>query len=165
MLEVSVKGLDQLDKALRELPEKLQRNVARAGLRAGAKVIADEARRLVPVKSGKLRDTIRVTSRIRNGEPTASVKAGNPKKGVFYAHMIERGTAKHHIVAAPGKTLRLPNGTRVRAISHPGATKKPFMRPAADTQAQAAVSAFGAYMRRRIEKEGIDIPDPEPETD
>ena len=165
MLDVKVNGLAELDKALATLPDKLQRNVARAALRAGCKEIAEEAKRLVPVKTGQLRDTIRVTSRIRGGVPTASVKAGNPKKGVFYAHIIESGAARHHIAAEPGKMLRLLDGTRVRSVNHPGFAKKPFMRPAADTRAHAAVEAFRDYMRRRLEKEGLDLPDPEPESD
>lgn len=167
MLEMKVTGLAELDQALTQLPEKLQRNVLRAALRAGAKAIAEEAERNVPVDSGDLRDSIRVTSRIRAGMPTASVKAGGRAKvagkqlDVFYAHMIEYGTAKHFIDGP----LYYAGEWHPYAF-HPGIVKKPFMRPAMDSQAGEAVSRTADYVRRRLStKFGIDVPDPEPETD
>ena len=41
---VQVQGLDQLSKALKELPDRVARNGLRASVYAGAKVIRDEAR-------------------------------------------------------------------------------------------------------------------------
>jgi len=64
-------------------------------LERAAEVIAEDARRRVPVDSGKLKSTIRVT-RLK-GDPRRNVRiyAGNRKKqGAFYAHMIEFGTVK-----------------------------------------------------------------------
>jgi HK97 gp10 family phage protein len=57
--------------------------------------VADIARRLVPVQTGKLRDSIRVT-RLR-GDPKLNIRvyAGSREKGgAFYAHMVEYGTVK-----------------------------------------------------------------------
>ena len=160
MLDFKINGLAELDKALSTLPDKIQRNVARAALRAGAKVIAEEAGRLVPERTGRLKGTIRVTSRIAKGMPTASVKVGDAKKGVFYAHLVERGTAKH-LIRGPV----LLGDKWIHNVKHPGATKRPFMRPAADTMSGAAVDAFAEHMRKRLTKEGVEIPDHEPETD
>jgi HK97 gp10 family phage protein len=165
-LDVKFAGLQQLDEALKGLSDKLQRNVLRAALRAGAKEIADEAKRLVPVKSGRLRDTIRVTSRIVRGVPTAKVVVGGKskgtKKGAFYAPMIEFGTQPHTIRSRSGSPLRF-NGVKVLQVRHPGAKKKPFMRPASDSRSGAAVQRFSDYVRARLTKEGISIPDVVPE--
>lgn len=46
---VRIHGLDDVFKALRELPEKLRRRVLRNALAAGARVVRDEARRNTPV--------------------------------------------------------------------------------------------------------------------
>lgn len=167
MLEMHVNGLASLDVALRELPEKLARNVARAGLRAGAKVIADEARRLVPVKTGKLRDSIRVSSSMKGGVPRAFVKVGDRKKGIFYAHLVERGTRLHRVTPKWRKALHAGGGDTGPFYGRidVAAEAKPFMRPAADTQVRAAVDAFAAYTRKRLNKEGLNVPDPEPETE
>lgn len=167
MLDLKVNGLASLDATLREMPAKLAKNVCRASLRAAAKVIAEDARRRVPVKTGKLRDSIRVTSSLKGGIPRASVKVGDRKKGIFYAHMVERGTALHRVRPKWRKALHAGNsdsGPYYGGISV-AAEAKPFMRPAADTQAQAAVNAFADYMRKRLNKEGWSTPDPEPETE
>lgn len=167
MLDVKVMGLAELELALNQLPDKLAKNVARAALRAGAKPILEEARRLVPVRSGKLRDTLRITTSMKGGTPRAFIKAGpggtKKFKKIYYAHMIERGTAKHLIVAARGKMLPIAGGRK--SVNHPGARKQPFMRPAADSQAAAAIDAFAAKLRERLTKAGIDIPDPASDDD
>jgi HK97 gp10 family phage protein len=167
VLDLKVNGLADLEVTLRELPEKLAKNVCRASLRAGAKVIAEDARRRVPVKTGKLRDSIRVTSSLKGGRPSASVKAGNRKKGVFYAHMVERGTALHRVKPKWRKALATggSQGGPFYAGVSVSASPQPFMRPAADTMAQAALDAFSTYMRKRLNKEGWNTPDPEPETE
>lgn len=161
-------GLRELDDALKALPDKIQRNILRAALRAGSKEIAEEAKRLVPVRSGRLRDTIRVTSRLVNGVPTAKVVAGGrakgKSKGAWYAHLVEFGTAAH-VIRARGAAPLAFNGIKAREVNHPGAKKKPFMRPAADTKSRAALGRFGEFVRSRLTKQGVEIPDPEPETD
>ena len=52
--EIRVEGLDELAKALKELPKRLARNGLRASVYAGAKVIRDEARLKAPVATRQL---------------------------------------------------------------------------------------------------------------
>ncbi len=79
-------------------PQKFDGEIITAGmdrLEKAAEVVAADARRRVPVLSGKLKDTIRVT-RLK-GDPRRNIRiyAGNRiKGGAFYAHMVEYGTAK-----------------------------------------------------------------------
>jgi len=73
--EVEKKAMDRLEKA--------------------GEVVAAAARTKVPVATGKLRSTIRVT-RLK-GDPKLDIRvyAGNREKdGAFYAHMVEMGTVK-----------------------------------------------------------------------
>lgn len=166
-----VKGLSDLQKFLDQLPPKIERNVLRGALRAGARVIMAEAKRLVPVRMGDLRDSLRVTTRARGGKVTATVNAGGKTKrgaDVFYAHMVEFGT-RQHFIALPEEAM--PMGRKGRRISirtinrraikignqfisgavhHPGARPRPFMRPALDNMAQAAVLTAAQYMRERL---------------
>ncbi len=159
MLNVKLKGFAELEKALNELPEKIERNIVRSALRQAAKVIEAEAKRQVPVRSGKLRDSIRVSVKLKNGKPVATVTAGGNKRGQpFYAHFVEFGAAAHVIKAKRGKALAIGGGT-VERVDHPGVRKKPFMRPALDGAARAAVQAFGEQVRRRLTKEGLNAPD------
>lgn len=159
MLDVKIRGMAELDKALRELPNKMQRNIVRSALRAGAKVIEAEAKAQVPVKSGRLRDSIRASVRLQRGVPVATIKAGGSGKGgAFYAHMVEFGTAAHFIKPKKAKSLFIAGLLR-DGVDHPGAKKTPFMRTALDTAAQAAILAFGEQVRKRLAKQGLDTPD------
>ena len=151
MSEIEVTGLAGLQALLDELPARIEGNVVRGGLRAAAKVVEAEAKRLCPGgKSGDLRDSIRVTLRSKHGHISATVKAGNAR--AFYAHMVEFGTARHWIKPKNRKSLFVAGLLR-EAVDHPGAKKEPFMRPAIDGKADEAIDAMAAYLRDRIPKE------------
>lgn len=142
-MEFEVKGLKELDAFLQTLPAKVEAKVLRGAVRAGSNVIAAEARLRAPVLKeevanrvpGALRKSIRVMSTIiRNGSVQGGVAAGGGAKvkrggirgmaDVFYAKFVEFGTANMPAI--------------------------PFMRPAGDTKASAAVEAAGAYVRDRV---------------
>lgn len=149
--EVAVKGLKELDAFLKRLPAKVEGNILRGALRAGAKVILTEAKVLVPVgppnaenvrlyggHEGALRDSIRISTSRRKGDVKASVKAGgkNKKTGadVFYAHFIEFGTVKGNAI--------------------------PFLRPSLDSKQGEAVVAVGNNIKKKLAtKHGINAPE------
>lgn len=163
-----VKGLSALTQQLHELPAKIEKNILRGGLRAAAKVIADEAKRRAPVRTGALRKSIRVATGFdrKHGRVTATVRAGDDK--AFYAHWVEFGTDRH-IIAGEGvalgrrgralgiaainrrakRGLRI-NGTFVATANHPGSKERPFMRPALDHAAGEAVDVMAGYIRARL---------------
>lgn len=159
---VEIKGLAELHKTLQELPAKIERNVLRGGLRAGAKVMEAEAERLCPeglptldsvkrgARIGELKRSIRVTLRASRGTVRATVKAGN--KVAWYAHLVEFGTARHWIKPKSRKSLFIA-GLFKEVIDHPGARPKPFMRPAFDGKWRQAIDAMADYIRTRLPKE------------
>lgn len=174
-----VKGLAELDKMLKQLPEKIEKNIMRSAMRAGAKVIMLEAKQLAPVAppssknqkqysgyAGALRDSIRVStpklSEIKRGTVAASVKVGGKQKGktanAYYARWVEYGTAAHYIKAKKGGSLSF-GGIFAKGVLHPGAKPNPFMRPAADNASQAALMAIGQKIKSRLTKAGIDSAD------
>lgn len=169
---VHVKGLEDLQKLLDILAPRIEKNIMRGALRAGANVIKKEAQNNVPVGpaskegarlygayAGALRDSVRVSTKSKRGKVTATVKAGGKtKKGadVFYAHMVEYATSSHVIKSKPGKALKFGNVT-VKEVAHPGTKSQPFMRPALDARAQDAVIAAGNYIKQRLStKNGLD---------
>ena len=108
---------------------------------------------------GELKRSIRITTRvdINLGTATATIKAGNKK--AFTAHMVEFGTLPHLIEAGSGSLNKAAkknaldiNGLYVDKVHHPGATAKPFMRPAADEAKEAAVDALAASLGEQIER-------------
>lgn len=156
MAEIAVSGLADLKKALDQLPAKIEANIMRGAMRAGSKVMAEIAKEQVPVDSGDLRRSIRVTTRSRRGQVSATVRAGDKK--AYYAHMVEFGTAQH-LIPKPTKKKPLKRislffgGKVVSQVQHPGTSPQPFMRPALDKGMQPALDAFAEYVRKRLAKE------------
>lgn len=92
--KVSISGLRELDAALKDLAPKIEGNILRGGLRAGTTVFRDRARALVPTASGDLKKSIRVRTRLRRGEVSATLTAGD--KTAWYAHLLEFGTGSFY---------------------------------------------------------------------
>lgn len=93
-------GFDRLDRQLARLakPSVAQK---REALRLGAEIIADEMRRLAPVRSGRLRDSITVkvigmAAAERQVDVRGTTVLIGPRQGgkndPFYAFMVEFGT-------------------------------------------------------------------------
>ena len=150
MADIEVKGLADLDRYLKEFPAKLEAKILRGAMRAGSKVFLDLAKQKVPSKTGALRKSLRISTRLKQGRTSATVVAGD--KVAFYAHMVEFGTARHWIKPSKRKSLFFA-GIMRETIDHPGARPQPFMRPAFDEGTQGAIEASRDYTARRIEKE------------
>lgn len=130
------KGFRELDRSLARLERGIPADEQRAALRAGAQVIADEARRLAPVLSGRLRDSIRVVDAGAVGADVAAGEnglavfigpVGSTDEGdVYYARFQEEGTS----------TMR----------AHP------FMRPAAFTKRGEAARITSRLLAADVEK-------------
>ena len=154
--EVRVEGLDELAKALKELPKRLARNGLRASVYAGAKVIRDEARLKAPVATrqlganqqppGTLKRSIIMKQipeqsdaqkqvffvAVRHGKKYRNQgKKGNLSQDAYYAHFVEFGTVKM--------------------------SPQPFMRPAFEGKKNEAVDAIKDKLAERIEANAQDL--------
>jgi hypothetical protein len=91
---IKVKGLNQSIRALRAIgvPDA---EIKAAGTQSG-ELVANQARSLVPVKTGKLRNSIRVSKALRK----VTISAGN-NKGIPYANPIHWGWFKRNIKPQP----------------------------------------------------------------
>lgn len=174
--QVSISGLAELDAMLKQLPAVVELNVMRGALRAGQKVIMDEAKARVPVDQGDLKNSIRIQYRARSkkfGWVRLHLVAGNKK--AYNANWIEYGTASHYtgsgrtvgkayiIKAKDGTGKELKNGLKraalrigakmVGQVTHSGIKPQPFMRPAFDRASGPALDATVQYIRDRLPKE------------
>lgn len=167
--EFNVQGLKELHAMLQELPVRIERNIMRGAIRAGANVFRDAARQAAPVDDGDLKRSIKTSSpNVKKGNVVVNVGTD-----VFYARMVEFGTATYY--TGNGKTVggpykipkRLKSGNIgkrtkkalkfgnviVNSVTHPGIKPKPFMRPAFDNSSSAAVAKFAEYVAARLDKE------------
>jgi HK97 gp10 family phage protein len=158
MADETISGGRELDAFLQQLPVKVEKNILRAALRAGASEFRKDARQRVPVDDGDLKRSIRVTARTKRGTVYAAVKAGG--RLAPHAHLVEFGTKAHKIKPKKQKALAF-GGTVAREVDHPGARPQPFMRPTFDGGASSAIAATGAKIRERLTQEGINTPAPE----
>lgn len=153
MSATHVKGLSELQAFLDQLPAKMEANIMRAALRAGAKVVQAEVQASAPVRTGLLKAGIKIGTNSRRGRVTAKINVSG--KHAFVANWVEYGTAAHFIKPKRAKSLFFA-GLMRDGVDHPGARPKPFMRPALDTKAQEALLAVGEAIKKRLTKQGLD---------
>lgn len=152
-----IKGLSELSAALKELPNRIARNALRQSVARGAVVIRDEAKTRAPVSTtppapgdplpGTLKRSIVIkhdkdrsslTSQtyvvaVRHGKKYRNQgKKGNRSQDAYYWRWVEFGTVK---MAA-----------------------RPFMRPAFETQKEAAVQEIARVLAERIAQEALTVP-------
>ena len=157
MATTNVKGLAELQAVLNTLPAKLERNIMRAALRQGANVIMRKARENLAangsVDSGILRKGIKVSTSAKGGTVIAKVRATSAH--AYIAHWLEYGVQPHGLK----KGANVSSGKYQDGKLHPGFPERAFLRPALDSEMQAAVIAVGNTIKARLlTKHGIDTP-------
>jgi HK97 gp10 family phage protein len=161
---VTVTGLSELQKLLDEFPAKLEANIMRGALRQGANIFRDRARAAAPVKSGKLKKSIKVKTTLRKGKAVSQVVAGGGD--VWYAKFIEFGTASFYegngrTVGAPYKIAKSKKKAMkfgdvfADNIIHEGVRPNGFMRKAFDAGEVEVIEKTADYIRMRIGREII----------
>ncbi|AEC22288.1 hypothetical protein PT7_P052 (plasmid) [Pusillimonas sp. T7-7] len=129
-------GLRELGAAMKELDSRVQKRIARSATAAGARVIANEAKKLVPVDTGNLKKNIR-TANLKPNQPglqetVVGVRVkGKKDDSAYYFRFLEFGTA--HM--AP----------------------RPFLRPAFETKKQEAAGKIKEQLAKRLEAEAQKI--------
>lgn len=171
--EVKINGLSELQKLLDTLPAKIEANVMRGALRVAAKVVKDEAApHIWSGETGKTAESLKISTRIKDGVVKASLAAQGFEG---YKAMWQEFGTKPHYLSVPDEDRRVntslsaKRGTLVKeslttvnrrvregfdiegeGVWHPGVDPKPFLRPALDSQADAAVRAAGEYIKKRL---------------
>lgn len=126
----TVEGLVELDKSIQNLLRNLSGSATEKAVDAAGEVILREVELSAPVRTGKLKASIRKChARNRSGEGgkyTTSISVPNSKRfGIMhYAVFLEYGTSKMNA--------------------------KPFMRPAFDKSEQKAVEAFSSEIAKAL---------------
>ena len=124
---VQIKGLRELDAALRALPDEMQAGPVRAGLKAGAKVLQEGMAMRAPrdpTPDGvTLAEEIVAAVRVSTAKDTAVAEIG-PSKRAFYGGFQELGTENH--------------------------PAQPFMRPTLDADGQIAIAAYAVEMKEGL---------------
>ena len=155
-LQVKKYGFDRIAQLLEQLPENLRRKALKDGLRKGSEVIADEARRLVAVDTGQLRDSIRVrpATKLRNKATAVGYRVvagdGDYKGDTFYGSFLEYGFWKQPTYIINNRIYSVKRGRgNAFATWEP---LQPFMRPALERKAENAVIICAWAIRAQVEE-------------
>lgn len=172
---------EKVERALRELGRSTMRKVVNKAQRAGANIIAKEAKALAPVgkedkkgkyphKAGDLRRSIRVRiGKVRGkGEFKIIILAGADKskwKNIYYPWWLEFGhragkanRADRGLIEKKSRTKdpaqKRALQARLEATSERKFVKpRPFLRPAFDNKKKAASDTIARTLREAIEAE------------
>ena len=167
--EFRVQGLKELHTMLQQLPVRIEKNIMRGAIRAGANVYRDSARQAAPVDDGILKRSIKTGStNVKKGRVVVTVGTD-----LYYARMVEFGTASFY--TGTGRSVKKPykipktsksgkitkrlkkaikfNGVIVNNVTHPGIRPQPFMRKAFDGASDQAVATFAQYVSTRLAAE------------
>jgi len=113
-MRLHIKGIDGIKDAEREL-ERQGRTIADAladVVPVAAEAIRDEARRLVPVDTGRLRDEIGFT--VDGTEAEVKIIDTTRASGTYYGQFVEFGTSKQPAQPFMGPAAEIERG-RLRA--------------------------------------------------
>lgn len=169
--------------AIKELPEVFLDRILPRAARAGAEVIADDARAALGGRRAEtgggayvlIADSVKVKVKREGTLIRARIYLDGP--GAYVGRWLEYGTDPHFITIDPtvrkGMTARrvnakitdgdgdlkatlLINGKPVgTSVYHPGAQAKPFLRPALDNREGDAIAAMQGYVTSRATRAGI----------
>lgn len=154
-LNYKIEGGKELEARLKDLGSKMATSISNKALRKGANVIRDEMRSLVPIRSGRLKKSIKVKKdRFNRSNKTQTYTIGPSGAGAYIARFIEYGTSGHVVKIKSKKVLAISKTGEVfgREIKHPGVQAKPFIRPAYDTKKEAAVDTVANVIREEVRK-------------
>lgn len=158
---VSVSGLIELDKALGELPKATGRNVLRRTLNKAAQPIVDEAKRLVPVSTGALRDSITASTRVKNktgnAEYASAMRAGLGKDAARSALLAARRANKGQgsfaeTFVGPARGGGVIRYAHIVEFGSNDTAPQPYMRPAWDSTKDQVLGVIKGELANEIIK-------------
>ena len=139
IVKVKVSGLKELEKKLNDLDLELRKRAAREAGREAIKPVAERMKNKIPVDTGGLKDTIRVS---------ATTAPSRLKKYSKKASMIAS--------ASVGRKSHKEGGTGHQALQIEYGTDKmdaqPFVRPSIQGHEKTVFMHFRKHLRKSIDK-------------
>jgi HK97 gp10 family phage protein len=134
---VKIEGAQEMERALKQLGVRIARNVANNALRAGAKLIVAEAKRLAPrsKKGRKGRIAPKVMAQlVKAGADEVEIRIGVGRPWGSIAHLLEFGHVSKNQYGGPYGFV----------------APVPFLRPAIDTRRAQALNEIGRVLAKGI---------------
>jgi HK97 gp10 family phage protein len=150
-MAVEVRGAKEIEAVLKAMPERIAKNVVVNSLRAGARIIAKQARanlRANPsIDSGMLEKNVTSRARKRSKQGSAVVSVGIARATAI----VKRRNRKKAVKASPSKYAHLVE------FGREGMAAEPFLRPALDEKAIEAIGKIGEFLGKGVEREAAKL--------
>jgi len=159
--EISLKftGIEDVDRALRIIPKKLNKKVLNSAYRKGATILIKDARSRLPVgESQNLKKSIG-TETVKADNDEAAVRVGprrkkkKPSMQGWHSHLVEYGTKSRSPVDKKKLVFRNKQGKRIFVDSVAPMKAQPFMRPAIDATKSQVQEKIRIEIGNVLEKE------------
>lgn len=142
---VRLDGAKELQNALRELPKRVGKAAVKRALLKAGKPIAQQAKALAPIGTGRLKRTIRISTTLSRRQRRTRAKGADATETTVY---IGAGPSRHAHLVEFGSGERT-TGTGKSTGAMPA---HPFLRPAWDAGKGRALADFGRLLWIEIEK-------------
>jgi HK97 gp10 family phage protein len=149
-----VSGLSELSRRLKELPQKVAKGHLKFSVMSAARLVRDEARKLAPVDSGRLKKSIIIKFQPRKSTKESATYYVLAKRGKKYQKVQRTRT-----VVVGGKRQKMTtiinqDAYYWRFVEFGTARQKPqkFMRPAFEKKRKDCVALIAKVLREGIEK-------------
>lgn len=153
-LEMSARvvGVQEIIDRIGSLQGEVTQQALRRSLAAGARVLRDEARRLVPVRTGSLkRSIVSGTTTIKVGSTRVPIARVTIARKSFAARASSRGT--HRLAqGATGGRIQPRKYAHLVEFGTVSAPPRSFMRRAADTKRSQALAVVERVMGEEVAK-------------
>lgn len=170
IVTVKVNGLQEINRALQDLPFRIANKVLKKGVAAGAALLRDAIRKAAPVRKtggemkvsnsrgsgsamrspGFLRKNIKSLYRRKASGPGNVHYAIGPMGDAYYGYFVEKG----HVI---GKRKRYGRGIAEYNAGLKTVPAHPFMMPVFNSQTNQIIEKMKDKLSEGIRKEGRDL--------
>jgi HK97 gp10 family phage protein len=152
MVTVKINGLDQIQRALEQIPKVVADKAIRGGLRKGAESLRERIAANAPRESGFLANHFNVKVRVMHNELAASAFVG-PASKTYYPNIGDRrvgvSTGKH---GQKGGALPVASVARFMEFGTSKMAARPFIRPAFESMKEAILDTVVKSIQEAIAK-------------
>jgi HK97 gp10 family phage protein len=152
-----VKGIAEMNRKFAAIPKRVE-NAAKQAMEKGAEELVAMMKRLVPVDTGQLRDSIGWTWGNAPNGATVFTESEPDSRGLkitvyatdYIARWVEFGTKPHNIATGGGTVLGKKAAAAGGGDMHPGSRAQPFFFPAYRSLRKRIQSRIRREMKKAI---------------
>ncbi len=151
-MATDLSGLDDVIRAMQNLAPAIEKTILAGAMRKGANLVAKAARDRAPVRTGNLKQRIAVRKRKRKPQNVALAYAVGILGGASASYGNTKSNRRKGLVGKKYQKQDTAFYWRFLEFGTKKMAAKPFLRPAFDQSADAAINVIAAQLRVGLDK-------------